>query len=50
MTNRSKTVLLAALVTFTVVTLSAPTLVVLGASFTAGKIIAFPPQGLSLRW
>jgi putative spermidine/putrescine transport system permease protein len=50
MTNRSKTALLAALVTFTVVTLSAPTLVVLGASFTAGKIIAFPPQGLSLRW
>ena len=33
-----------------VVTLSAPTLVVLGASFTAGNIIAFPPEGLSLRW
>ena len=35
---------------FTLVTLSLPTLVIVGASFTAGKIIAFPPDGLSLRW
>ena len=33
-----------------VILLSAPTLIVLGASFTAGNIIAFPPDGLSLRW
>jgi putative spermidine/putrescine transport system permease protein len=32
------------------VMLSAPTVVVLGASFTAGNIITFPPEGLSLRW
>lgn len=38
------------LVGLCVVTLSAPTLVVLGASFTAGNMIAFPPQGLSLQW
>lgn len=35
---------------FSLVTLSLPTLVIVGASFTAGKIIAFPPDGLSLRW
>lgn len=35
---------------FTLVTLSLPTLVIVGASFTAGKIIAFPPDGLSLKW
>jgi putative spermidine/putrescine transport system permease protein len=38
------------LVWFSIITLSAPTLVVLGASFTAGNIIAFPPEGLSLKW
>lgn len=35
---------------FAVIILSAPTLVVLGASLTAGNIIAFPPDGLSLKW
>ena len=50
MTDRSKTVVIWTLVAFTLVTLSAPTLVIIGASFTAGKIIAFPPQGFSLRW
>jgi putative spermidine/putrescine transport system permease protein len=30
--------------------LSAPTIVVIGASFTAGNIITFPPVGLSLKW
>jgi putative spermidine/putrescine transport system permease protein len=39
-----------ALVALSMVTLSAPTLVVLGASFTAGNMIAFPPDGLSLKW
>jgi putative spermidine/putrescine transport system permease protein len=38
------------LVGFSMLTLSAPTLVVLGASFTAGNMIAFPPDGLSLKW
>src|SRR5499426_2756184 len=27
-----------------------PTLIIVFASFTAGEYIAFPPQGLSLRW
>lgn len=38
------------LVCFSVLILSLPTLIVVGASFTAGNIIAFPPQGLSFRW
>ncbi|KQT54080.1 ABC transporter permease [Aureimonas sp. Leaf454] len=38
------------LVAVSLLILSAPTLVVLGASFTAGNIIAFPPDGLSLKW
>lgn len=50
MTNRSKSVVMWVLVAFSVISLSAPTLVVIGASFTAGNIIAFPPEGLSLRW
>lgn len=50
MTDRSKAVVLWLLVGFSIVTLSAPTLVIIGASFTAGKIVAFPPEGLSLRW
>ncbi|MEK0084390.1 ABC transporter permease [Benzoatithermus flavus] len=33
-----------------VVFLALPTLVVLAASFTAGNIVTFPPQGWSLRW
>jgi putative spermidine/putrescine transport system permease protein len=35
---------------FSLITLSLPTLVIVGASFTAGKIIAFPPDGLSFKW
>ncbi len=35
---------------FCLVTLSLPTLIVIGASFTAGDIIKFPPDGFSLRW
>ena len=38
------------IVWLSVILLSAPTVIVVGASFTAGKIITFPPQGLSLRW
>lgn len=47
---RGKHVTLWALVTVSLVTLSLPTLIILGASFTAGEIIRFPPEGLSLRW
>lgn len=47
---RSKSLVLGVIVAVTVLTLSAPTLIVLGASVTAGEIITFPPQGLSLRW
>jgi putative spermidine/putrescine transport system permease protein len=38
------------LVVISIVTLSAPTFVVLGASVTSGNIIAFPPEGFSLKW
>jgi putative spermidine/putrescine transport system permease protein len=30
--------------------LSLPTIVVVGASMTAGEFLSFPPQGLNLRW
>ncbi|MEL6234176.1 MAG: ABC transporter permease [Pseudomonadota bacterium] len=33
-----------------VLLLSLPTLIILGASFTSGEIIRFPPDGFSLRW
>lgn len=46
----SKTVTLWTFIVLALVTLSAPTIVVLGASFTAGNIITFPPEGLSLKW
>lgn len=48
--NRSKAIVLWTLTCFSLVTLSLPTLIVVGASVTAGDIIAFPPDGLSLRW
>ena len=48
--SRSKSITLWTLVLASVVLLSAPTIIVLGASFTDGNIIAFPPQGFSLRW
>lgn len=50
MTGGAQRVVIWALVWLSLVVLSAPTLVVLGASFTAGNIIAFPPEGFSLRW
>jgi len=46
----SKSIVLWGVVLCVLVILSAPTVVVLGASFTAGNIIAFPPEGLSLKW
>jgi putative spermidine/putrescine transport system permease protein len=50
MTSRSRSLVLFLLTAFSVLSLSAPTLVVIGASFTAGNIIAFPPEGFTLRW
>lgn len=47
---RSKSFVLLTFVVIAVVALSAPTVVVLGASFTSGNIIAFPPEGFSLKW
>lgn len=47
---RGKAVFLWTFVTIAIVALSAPTLVVIGASFTAGNVITFPPEGLSLKW
>jgi putative spermidine/putrescine transport system permease protein len=42
--------LLVAVVAADVVLLTLPTLVIVAASFTPGTIIAFPPEGFSLRW
>jgi len=38
------------LVLFDLIFLAVPTLVIVVASFTAGNVIAFPPEGFSLRW
>lgn len=46
----SKRAVLFGLVWLVVLMLSLPTLIVIGTSFTAGEIIEFPPDGLSLRW
>lgn len=48
--SRSKSIVLGTFVIAALLMLSAPTIVVLGASFTAGNIITFPPDGLSLKW
>ena len=47
---RSKRLVLWGIVALILVFLAAPTLVVLAVSFTAGNIVAFPPEGFSLRW
>lgn len=49
-TSRSQTLIFWSLVVLSLLTLSSPTLVVLGASFTSGNIITFPPDGFSLKW
>jgi len=46
----SKNIVIWTMVTIVLVLLSAPTIVVLGASFTSGNIITFPPKGFSLQW
>jgi putative spermidine/putrescine transport system permease protein len=50
MSSRSKTAILGGIVLFNIVCLALPTVIVLLTSFTAGNIIRFPPEGLSLRW
>ncbi len=48
--SRSKTAVLWSVVWFNLITLSLPTIIILGASFTAGDIVQFPPDGFSLKW
>jgi putative spermidine/putrescine transport system permease protein len=50
LSERGQRWLFGAIVLFDLVLLGLPTLLVLIASFTAGEIIAFPPEGWSLRW
>jgi putative spermidine/putrescine transport system permease protein len=38
------------LVLFSILILSLPTIIVVGASFTSGNIISFPPDGFSIKW
>lgn len=38
------------IVVFCLLILTLPTIIVVGASFTQGNIIAFPPDGFSLKW
>ena len=44
------TLLLGLIVAFDLVFLAVPTLVVIVVSFTSGNMVAFPPEGFSLRW
>ena len=44
------TLLLGLIVAFDLVFLAVPTLVVIVVSFTGGNMVAFPPEGFSLRW
>ena len=48
--RRGKAIVMWTLTLIAVVTLSLPTLIIIGASFTSGEIVRFPPQGFSLRW
>ena len=47
---RSKRIALWSVIGFNLIFLGLPTLIVLGASFTSGEIVKFPPDGFSLRW
>lgn len=46
----SKQAVLWTIVVVNLVALAAPTVIILGASFTTGNIITFPPEGFTLRW
>lgn len=50
MTTRSQRLVFWTLVWLSIIILSAPTVIVVGASFTNGNIISFPPDGFSLKW
>jgi putative spermidine/putrescine transport system permease protein len=50
MISPTQRILFWSIVWFCIVILSVPTLIVVGASVTAGNIIAFPPEGFSLKW
>lgn len=47
---RGKHAVLWTIVIVNLVALAAPTVIILGASFTTGNMITFPPEGFSLRW
>jgi len=47
---RGKSMVLWSVVIFNLITLSLPTVIILGASLTSGDIVEFPPAGLSLKW
>jgi len=47
---RGQSLFFGAVVAFNLAFLAVPTLVIVVASFTAGEVIAFPPQGWSVRW
>ncbi|EEW25761.1 ABC transporter permease [Rhodobacter ferrooxidans] len=48
--SRAQRWVLGFFVLLALVMLSAPTVVVMGASVSAGRMIAFPPEGFSLQW
>jgi putative spermidine/putrescine transport system permease protein len=50
MMARSQKIVFWGLVWFSIAILSLPTVIVVGASFTSGNIIEFPPDGFSLKW
>ncbi|MFD1881930.1 ABC transporter permease [Paracoccus pacificus] len=50
MISRSQRIVFWGLVWLSVLMLSVPTIIVVGASFTQGNMIAFPPDGFSLKW
>ena len=50
MIARSQKIVFWTIVWFCIAILSLPTVIVVGASFTSGNIIQFPPDGFSLKW
>ena len=48
--SRSKAIVLWTIVWLDLILLSLPTIIIIGASFTAGDIVQFPPEGFSLKW
>jgi putative spermidine/putrescine transport system permease protein len=48
--SKGKTIVLWIIVWLDLILLSLPTIIIIGASFTAGDIVQFPPEGFSLKW